>query len=531
MFNTILFALGVLLVCLEAYRRKWTSKSLHLPPGPPLLPFIGRMMPKKQQWLTFAAWGKEFGDVVHLKVMRYSIIILNSQRAALDLLDKKSSNFSSRPYLRFSGEMIGWGNILVLTPYNRRFRDIRKHLHQFMGAHSVKRFWPLQEEHAKAFIHRIFLQRLDPNTTASVTDSIHWMTGSLILLIAYGYKSAPTGDPLVEVVNEAMEQFSRASEPGVWLVDLIPWLKHVPTWFPGAQFHHTAAKWRLTLNAMANDPFEMVKQEISAGIGRPSFTRDLLVEKGQNLSTEEEVTIKWAAASLYSGGADTVASALSSFFLAMTQNPRVLRRAQEELDSVLLGERLPNVDDKIHGRFPYISALVKEVLRWAPVAPTGGPHVSEKDDQYRGWLIPGGSIVFVNIWGLTHDEEVYPNPNEFRPERFLTKTNGGDCETEKDLPRDPGEMVFGYGRRTCPGRHLADTSLWLTIAMSLSTFDIVGHSQDVGYSGGSIIRPNNFECVMTPRSEKAALLLQSISQQMADDSVPEMEDRSMTSHG
>lgn len=149
---------------------------------------------------------------------------------------------------------------------------------------------------------------------------------------------------------------------------------------------------------MANDPFEMVKQEISAGIGRPSFTRDLLVEKGQNLSTEEEMTIKWAAASLYSGGADTVASALSSFFLAMTQNPRVLRRAQEELDSVLLGDRLPNVDDKIHGRFPYISALVKEVLRWAPVAPTGGPHVSEKDDQYRGWLIPGGSIVFVNIW-------------------------------------------------------------------------------------------------------------------------------------
>ncbi|KZS97116.1 cytochrome P450 [Sistotremastrum niveocremeum HHB9708] len=491
-------------------------------------------MPKKQQWLTFTTWGKQFGDVVWLKLMPYSIIILNSQKAALDILEKKSVNFSSRPYLQFSGGMIGWRNILVLTPYNRRFRDARKHLHQFMGAQSIKRFWPLQEQYAKAFIHRIFLHRLDSDATASVTDSIHWATGSFILQIAYGYKSASTGDPLLEVVNEAMAQFSRATEPGAWLVDLMPWLRHVPSWFPGGHFHHIAAKWRVTLNAMANNPFEMVKKEIANGIVRPSFTRDLLVEKGPNLSPEEEMTIKWAAASLYSGGADTVSSALSSFFLAMTQNPRALKRAQEELDSVLLSDRLPNVEDKVQGRFPYISALVKEVLRWAPVAPTGGPHVSEKDDKYRDWVIPGGSVVFVNIWGLTHDEEVYPNPNEFRPERFLTKANGGDCETENDLPRDPEQMVFGYGRRfmsrICPGRHLADSFLWLTIAMSLSTFDVFGRSQEVGYSGGTIIHPDAFECVMTPRSEKATLLLQSVGQQIEDDSVDEMADRNRTSN-
>jgi cytochrome P450 len=149
---------------------------------------------------------------------------------------------------------------------------------------------------------------------------------------------------------------------------------------------------------MADGPFEMVKQEIAAGTGRPSFTRDLLLDKGPALTKEDELTIKWAAASLYSGGADTVASALSSFFLAITLYPRVLRRAQAELDGVLLDERLPTVEDKVGGKLPYIEALVKEVLRWAPVAPCGGPHVSEKDDDYRGWSIPGGSIVFVNIW-------------------------------------------------------------------------------------------------------------------------------------
>jgi hypothetical protein len=79
---------------------------------------------------------------------------------------------------------IGWGNILVLTPYNRRFRNIRKHLHRLMGAQSVKRFWPVQEQHAKDFLRRIYLEGQDPHSATYVTDSIHWMTGSLILLIA-----------------------------------------------------------------------------------------------------------------------------------------------------------------------------------------------------------------------------------------------------------------------------------------------------------------------------------------------------------
>ena len=76
---------------------------------------------------------------------------------------------------------------------------------------------------------------------------------------------------------------------------------------------------------------------------------------------EEESTIKWTMASLYSGGADTTVSAIATFFLTMTLNPHVVKKAQEELDAVIGDERLPTFSDR--EKLPYIEAICKEVLR------------------------------------------------------------------------------------------------------------------------------------------------------------------------
>ena len=89
-------------------------------------------------------------------------------------------------------------------------------------------------------------------------------------------------------------------------------------------------------------------------------------------------------------------AALTSFFLAMTRNTDVVRTAQRQLDSVLGGGRLPDhsdIDD-----LPYIVAIVKETLRWAPPAPVGTTHRLMEDDVYRGMFIPGGATIIENIW-------------------------------------------------------------------------------------------------------------------------------------
>lgn len=152
---------------------------------------------------------------------------------------------------------------------------------------------------------------------------------------------------------------------------------------------------------------------------------------------------------------------MTAFILAMLLRPEVQARAQRELDTVLgpSWARLPTFADR--ARLPYIQAIVLEVLRWNPAVPLGLAHRSTQDDVYRGWVIPKGTVVWANIWyvvrviplngigehdvrSMLQDPAVFPEPTEFRPERYLNVDG-----TLKELERheDPSIIGFGFGRR------------------------------------------------------------------------------------
>ena len=80
----------------------------------------------------------------------------------------------------------------------------------------------------------------------------------------------------------------------------------------------------------------------------------------------------------------------------MALHPHVVRKAQEELDSVVGNERLPELSDREN--LPYISALIKEVLRWTCPQPLSIPKRVMEDDIYNGWFIPAGATIIDNVW-------------------------------------------------------------------------------------------------------------------------------------
>jgi cytochrome P450 len=147
---------------------------------------------------------------------------------------------------------------------------------------------------------------------------------------------------------------------------------------------------------------------------------------------------------------------------------------------------------------------VKEVFRWQPVVPLGVPHRLISEDTYAGHRITAGSIVIPNIWAMAHDARTYVDPLAFRPERFL----GVSPE------RDPRELVFGFGRRICPGQHLADTSVWLACALSLAAFAIrpaPGAPLPVpDMSSSAISHPAPFACAVAPRTPRMAALVAAV---------------------
>jgi len=97
------------------------------------------------------------------------------------------------------------------------------------------------------------------------------------------------------------------------------------------------------------------------------------------------------------------------------------------------------------------------------------PHKLVEDDFYNGYLIPGGSTVLGNVWAILHNPDVFPDPERFLPEHFLPEELGG---TLPDGASDFPDAAFGFGRRACPGQHMAYSSVWLTVASMLAVFDI-----------------------------------------------------------
>ncbi|TDL20075.1 cytochrome P450 [Rickenella mellea] len=503
---------------IKLYLRPTNSHShLPLPPGPRPRPFIGNLLdlPTEYDWLHWAKHKPLYGPISSISVFGKTMILVHSATIAIDLFEKKSSVYSSRPTVVFAGQMCGWDGALPLQPYGPRFRAYRKNMSQIIGTKSaVSQFALLEEVETRKFLKRVM----------DNPDGLMWhvkkLAAAIILKISHGYTIEAEGnDPLVDLADEALTQFGLAMTPGVWLVDVMPFLRYIPSWFPGAGFKRTASIWSKKTNEFSNKPHAFVKRQMTNEIATPSYTSALLekLEKA-NADAEEDFRIKWSAASLYGGGSDTSVAALYSFFLVMVLFPHVQARAQAEIDSVIGSansdgpDRIPGLEDR--DRLVYVNAVVKEVLRWHPVAPMGIPHVNVEDDVYDGYFIPKGSLVLANLWQMTHDPDVYHDPFEFKPERYL----GDNPEPDSYL------LVFGFGRRQvfiCPGKELADTSMFLAICQTLAAFNITKpispetskpYTPEFHYQTGMVSHLKEYKCRITPRSERLSKLVNGVDE-------------------
>jgi cytochrome P450 len=155
---------------------------------------------------------------------------------------------------------------------------------------------------------------------------------------------------------------------------------------------------------------------------------------------------------------------LAWWTLAMIAYPETQARAQAELDAVVGRSRLPTFAD--YPFLPYIRAMVKEVLRWRTAAPLGLPHRLTEDDWYEGMFIPKGTVCLPNVWHLNHDPETYgDNAAHFEPARYLDAN--GDIAPGPSDAKEEGHVSYGFGRRLCVGRHAANNSLFINMAVLL----------------------------------------------------------------
>ncbi|KAI0718518.1 cytochrome P450 [Cerioporus squamosus] len=498
--NTSLCLLGIsLLTLLLVWQRR--PKGLSLPPGPPRRFLIGNIpdLPRKFAHLQFNELCKRYGDIVYLDAFGIPLVLLGTQQAAVDLLERRSAKYSDR---RFSvmADLTGFSWFFAVNPYGPKWRKARRAFTETMNPNVVAQYRSVGERAVRRYLRRLLE---DP---AKYRSNALYMYNATIIAVAYGLDvhAKSENDNYVKIAEQTMKSFHEAFTLEGSPVEQFPILKHFPSWFPLASFKRKLPEWSADARRLRDEPWEAAMKALYEGKASSSMASVLTGDA----NTEEEVTIaKGACASAYAAGADTMFATFTMFIAAMVLFPETQRLAQTELDSVIGRDRLPTVRDK--AQLPYLSALLIEVFRWQPVVPTGVSHLAMEEDEYRGHRIPRGAVLLPNPWAYSRDPLVYPDPEEFKPERYL---KDGKLDVGE---HDPGTFVFGYGRRICPGRHFAEEMLFTTLASVLHCFDISGPRNKQGlpvkfelkFLNVSPMLPEEFDCYIRSRSTAAENLV------------------------
>ncbi|KIY61920.1 cytochrome P450 [Cylindrobasidium torrendii FP15055 ss-10] len=476
-------------------------------------------------------WALTYGAVVDINVFSQHLLFLSSPDAVQDLLEKRGAIYSDKPFMLMAGELCGCQNMVAFTAYSGQSKRQRRLLTSAFGARAIPTYEPLLQKSTAQFLDAV----LSGASYARVRALAMRYAGGLTLAVVYGYVPVPLSaddngrdpDPFIRQATECVNilQNEIASGGGIWAVDVMPWLKHLPLEhipiirsLPGLNFQKKARLWKAKMEDFVEAPWAFVKSSMASENPSTSFCSTLLQERQkENEKTKQDddtfdFDLKWTANSMYSASGDTNVALVTSFFRAMSLHPGSARKAQIEIDKVTGGSRLPTLDDRT--QLPYLDAVFTEVLRWACPVPLCLPHRLMEDDVYNGMHIKKGTLVIGNIWAILRDETLYPDAHAFNPERWLeTDTPVSDKEFEKR--RDPRAYVFGFGRRRCPGAQLVESSAWLLIAGVLATFDI-GASQtppdEVKWEGGVFRTPAEFDLDIKPRSQAAVALIHQAAQ-------------------
>ncbi|EDR06195.1 uncharacterized protein LACBIDRAFT_236602, partial [Laccaria bicolor S238N-H82] len=460
--------------------------------------------------------------LVFLTVLGKNVLFVNSFKTANDLFEKRSSNYSDR-----AESTLGTLGIAISSAgffsSGDRWRTHRKMFHQHFQQSVAHTHWPVQRREVHALLRRLL------NSPQNLINHLRHNSAAFIMGVVYGITVAPENDRYITIAEKALEGMSKAANPGEFLVDIIPILRYIPEWVPGAGFQRKAREWREAVMEMKDAPYAAVQTAlVYLHLATPSFVTKMISELETQQNSESRLEIlKGCAGLAYAGNVGVTVSMLSSFILAIVTHPEVQVKGQREIDSVVGQQRLPDFNDRPF--LPYITAIVKEVLRhvfflyhplcpayafsrWSPVAPLGLPHMVTQDDEYNGYFIPSGTLVVGNTWAILHDPKTFPEPMRFNPDRFMDTGIDG----QQFSPMDPLSSAFGYGRRICPGRYMAEAQVWLSVACMLSVFHIGPGVERTGspikttpaFSSGLICHPLPFDFSITPRGDYVKTLLE-----------------------
>ncbi|XP_047967694.1 ferruginol synthase 1-like [Salvia hispanica] len=437
----------------------WRRKSL--PPGPTPLPIIGNILQVgSQPHEAFAELSKQYGSLMSIHLGSLYTVVVSSPEMAKEILLKHGQVFSGRTTVEALAACGHNKYSIGLMPVGDDWRDMRKICkEQMFSSQCLERSQQLRRQNLQQLLGHVQKcaedgRAININEAAFIT-TLNLMSATLFSIKATEFDSSTTME-----FKEIMEGVaSIASVPN--LADFFPILR--PFDLQGVKRLAEVNIGRLLrlIEGYINERIS-VRRENPNAPKKDDFL-DVIVDSLQ--AKDNKLTPKHfnhLLLELLVGGAETNMTVIEWIMQELVSHPDKIAKVKAELKSVMGDEKV--LDESKISKLPYLQAVVKESLRLHPPAAMLVPRKAESDQVVNGYLIPKGTQVLVNEWGMGRDPKIWKNPLSFEPERFL--------DQKIDFKGQDFELIpFGSGRRVCPGMPLANRILHTVPATLVHNYD------------------------------------------------------------
>ncbi|KAK7286831.1 hypothetical protein RJT34_22110 [Clitoria ternatea] len=477
------------LTLLIAYSVFWSIKSsngskerkLKKAPEPGgALPFIGHLHllnPRVPYFRTFSVMSEKYGPIFSLRLGCHNTLVVNSREIAIECLIKNDKAFASRPNIA-AGRYIGYNNAMfALAPYGKYWRELRKMATlELLSSHRLEKLKHVRDSEIYCLVKHLYSSIISQENKANGSVKVcickllgHMTFNIIVRNIAgkrFGEESVDEEDNEAWRLRKAIKDATYLS--GVFVVaDAIPCL----SWFDFQGYVTSMKKTAKEVDSILGKWFEehMKKRGDDGNGGFESNFMDVMISTFEDqddiFGHKREIVIKATALILILTGSGSIAMTLTWAISLLLNHPKVLKEAQQELDTKIGKERWVQEEDikELH----YLQAIIKETFRLYPPAPLTGIREAIEDCSVAGFHVPKGTRLLINLWNLHRDPKIWSNPNEFQPDRFLTTHQNIDY-----LSPNFELIPFSYGRRSCPGMTFGLQVVHLTLARLLQGFDM-----------------------------------------------------------
>ncbi|KAL5723199.1 hypothetical protein ACHQM5_006623 [Ranunculus cassubicifolius] len=444
-------------------------------PGPSGIPLLG---------LLFAFTGSTTHRVLAglaqtfraIPLMAFSVgftrfVISSHPDTAKEILN--SSSFADRPIKESAYELL-FHRAMGFAPFGDYWRNLRRisATHLF-SPKRIAGFAAFRSEIGQRMISEI-KDSMGSNGEVQVKKILHFGSLNNVMMSVFGQSydfKEVNGDgyKLEEMVSEGYE-----------LLGIFNWTDHFPVlaWLDLQGVRKRCRNLVSKVNVFVGKIIQEHRNRRVNGVLSEETVGDFVdvlldLEKEDSLTDSDMIAVLWE---MIFRGTDTVAILLEWILARMVLHPDIQAKAQAEIDTLFGGDKSRLVSDSDLAQLPYLQAIVKESLRVHPPGPLlSWARLAIHDVHIGSHFIPAGTTAMVNMWAITHDENVWSEPNEFKPERFIQ-------EDVSIMGSDLRLAPFGSGRRVCPGKALGLATVQLWLAQLLQNFKWVPSEDGVDLS-------------------------------------------------